>query len=330
MKKTILFLLIFCCGTNIFAQQKSAAATFLTPSNTFNEKRFWTANAACAATFGVAMIGLNYAWYAKYPHVRFHFFNDNREWLQVDKLGHAWTAYSEAYLISNLYQWAGVSQQNAAYYGAAWGFMLQLTIEILDGFSKGWGFSPGDCAANTFGSGLFLGNQLLWKEQRIQLKFSTNYNNYNFDYQLQQRANDLYGTSLPQRALKDYNAQSYWLSFNAASFLKQGNNFPKWLNFAVGYGAENLFGAQKESWHYDVKKAMADTFHFHHSLATFQNGDLPRIRQFFISPDINLSQISTHSILLKNAFLVLNIFKTPAPALELNSKRKIKFHFLYF
>ncbi len=34
--------------------------------------------------------------------------------------------------------------------------------------------------------------------------------------------------------LKDYNGQTYWLSFNVASFLPTNSGFPYWLNMSLG------------------------------------------------------------------------------------------------
>ncbi|MFX4861163.1 hypothetical protein ABTC05_19180, partial [Acinetobacter baumannii] len=61
-------------------------------------------------------------------------------------------------------------------------------------------------------------------------------------YGLNNRADSLYGTTFFSRVLKDYNAQTYWASINVRSFFKQ-SNWPSWLNIAVGYGAEGMFGA---------------------------------------------------------------------------------------
>ena len=41
--------------------------------------------------------------------------------------------------------------------------------------------------------------------------------------------------------LKDYNAQTYWFSANLKSFFPE-IKFTAWLNVAVGYGAEGMFG----------------------------------------------------------------------------------------
>ena len=46
------------------------------------------------AAYGGTMIALYSTWYKNYPQSHFHFFNDNNEWLQIDKAGHTWSAYT--------------------------------------------------------------------------------------------------------------------------------------------------------------------------------------------------------------------------------------------
>jgi hypothetical protein len=112
-----------------------------------------------------------------------------------------------------------------------------LLIEISDGFSAEWGFSKGDMAANIIGSALFMGQQYAWDQQKMQLRFS--YHNTLFP---KYNPGGL-GKNFPQKLLKDYNGQTYWLSLNISSILKTNDNFPKWLNADVGYGAEGMIGA---------------------------------------------------------------------------------------
>ena len=47
--------------------------------------------------------------------------------------------------------------------------------------------------------------------------------------------------------LKDYNGQTYWLSANLKSFFP-GSNIPPWLNVAIGYGADGMFGGFENKW----------------------------------------------------------------------------------
>ena len=54
-------------------------------------------------SYGITLALLNQTWYSQYERVPFHFFDDNAGWLQIDKVGHAWTAYIESYYICLLY-----------------------------------------------------------------------------------------------------------------------------------------------------------------------------------------------------------------------------------
>ncbi|MFM2048466.1 MAG: hypothetical protein RI955_1014, partial [Bacteroidota bacterium] len=311
--KRLLFLLLLLLSFAINSKAQLSFSKFIIPSDTLNKKRELMVHGTCAGTFSLAMISLNYAWYANYPRSKFHLFNDDGEWLQIDKCGHTFTAYNEAYWSSNMYRWAGVSQRRSIMYGAGVGFALQLTIETLDGFSKEWGFSLGDLSANTIGAGLLVSQELIWREQKIHLKFSTHKNIY-AEKILNERADELYGKSLPERFLKDYNAQTYWLSGNISSLCGMKNKFPKWLNIAVGYGADNMYGGYTNQWNKGL---------------TVRN-DLIRYRQYYIAPDIDFSKIKTKSKILKTLFLALNVIKFPAPAVEYNSLHQTKFHWLVF
>ncbi|WP_315815813.1 DUF2279 domain-containing protein [Paraflavitalea speifideaquila] len=92
---------------------------------------------------GGSYIALNKAWYADYPKESFHFFNDNGEWLQMDKAGHVWTAYQMSRVSGALWKWAGLSAAKSAWLGGISGVAYQSIIEIQDGFSSEWGFSWG-------------------------------------------------------------------------------------------------------------------------------------------------------------------------------------------
>src|SRR5690606_18430688 len=98
--------------------------------------------------------------------------NDNADWLQMDKAGHAYASYHLSRLGAEALSWSGSSKkvQLAAGTGSALAFLT--AIEIMDGHSAKWGFSWGDVAANVSGAGLFVGQELLWNEQRIIPKFS--------------------------------------------------------------------------------------------------------------------------------------------------------------
>ena len=265
--------------------------------------------------YGGSLFVLNQAWYANYPRSSFHFFNDNAEWLQVDKLGHGWAAYNSGKSSAAMWRWAGLSPEKAALIGGLSGTIYLTVVEILDGFSSKWGFSWGDMVVNAAGSGLFTAQELMWKEQRIQYKFSFHRNQYPEPI-LDQRADDLFGRSWYERMLKDYNAQTYWLSANLKSFFPSGN-LPSWLNVAIGYGADGMFGGYQNKWSNENGNIVT-------------RYDIPRKRQFYLAPDIDFTKIKTGKKWLRTVFYFLNSFKCPAPALMLDAKGKVKAYIIYF
>lgn len=291
---------------------------FLYPSDSLNKPRLKTLIGTSTALIAGSFVLLNDAWYKDYPRSRFHFFNDNAEWLQMDKVGHVYSAYNEGLAMMHALEWAGVSQRKAAWGGFLTGTSFQLTIEILDGFSSEWGFSPGDFTANEIGAGMLIAQEYAWREQRIHLKFSSHRVNYPPDPLIQARIADLYGNSLPQRTLKDYNGQTYWLSINLAAFLGKNTAVPKWLNLALGYGAEGMYGAVNNTWTDKKTNTPVDL------------SKDPRHRQFYLSFDADLSKINTKSAFLKTVFHLVNTIKLPFPALEYNGLGKFELHPFYF
>jgi hypothetical protein len=242
--------LSFCCRFLVFAAfslfliipdgtkaQVKIDQGLLNPSQTFNSSRYKGVIIGEVVVSSLATLGLQYIWYRKFPRRSFHFFNDNREWQGVDKLGHAATAYNISALQYDLMRWSGVAENKSIIIGGATGIGFQAIVEIMDGFASGWGFSAGDMAANIFGSGLFMAQQFGWKEQRIEMRFSfhsTIYPQYN---------PALLGNTFRERLLKDYNGQRYWFSFNIGSLTKSDANFPKWITADIGLAARGMTGA---------------------------------------------------------------------------------------
>ena len=276
--------------------------------------RKWIVGGGTTAIYATSFIYLNEAWYKGYPRSSFHSFNDSREWLQMDKIGHVWTAYSTSKATAALWKWAGMNDKASMLLGSGSSLAYMLAIEYLDGRSAEWGWSWSDVVADFSGSVLFGAQESAWKEQRIILKFSAHKKNYGSP--LNERANELFGEGIYERLLKDYNAQTYWLSFNISSFLKN-NNFPAWLNISLGHGADGMFGG-----HENVARDKNGN-------VIFDRRDIPRNRQWYLAPDIDLTKIKTNSRFLKTVFLAANTLKFPAPALEL-SNGKLRGRWLQF
>ncbi|HZI69290.1 MAG TPA: DUF2279 domain-containing protein [Hanamia sp.] len=300
-------------NTSIFQAKKQPKDSFV--SYPHNKKRIHLVTAANIVGYGGALVGLNAIWYAKYPRSGFHFFNDDNEWLQMDKIGHIYSAYSESRASMELWRWAGLPRKKSIWIGGLSGVAYQSIIEVLDGFSSQYGFSPGDFVANIVGSGAFISQQLVWNDEKIQIKFSFHRKNYGSP-QLNKRADDLYGNAEIQRFIKDYNGQTYWLSANIHSFFTK-SKLPRWLNFSVGYGAEGMFGGTKNIG-YDENGNVI-----------FDRQDIKRYRQWYLSPDVDFTKIHTNKKGIKVLLFVLNAVKFPAPTLEF-SNGKFKGHWIVF
>lgn len=253
------------------------------------------------------MIGLHYLWYKKFPRSRFHLFNDNSEWMLMDKIGHAATGYNVSAIQYDMMRWSGVDNRTASWVGGLTAFGLQTLVELFDGFSSQWGFSTGDMLANFTGAALFVGQQLSWGEQRARLKFSfhkTLYSGY---------SRSELGSNKWQRWLKDYNGQTYWLSVNPASFLRSNTSFPSYLNVAIGYGADGMLGARSNPSVINGKPVP----------------EFPRVRRWLLSPDLDFKKINPTD--KPQALLSLpSILKVPAPTLEWKKTTGTRFHWIYF
>ena len=301
--KGVLFVGCLLVVFNCTAQGK--IDSFLKPSDTLNNKRQKAVFVSEAAFSAITLVGLNQLWYADYPRSKFHFINDNQEWLQMDKLGHLFSSYHLGRLGSEMLHWSGATPKKQLLYGAGLGFAFLTAVEVLDGFSSEWGASSGDVIANATGTALYVSQQLLWKEQRIVPKFSfhnTRFANYR---------PEVLGASFSEQILKDYNGQTYWLSANLKSFFKD-SKIPKIINIAVGYGADGMLTGKGEN----------------SPFLTEEN--LVKSRQFYLSLDVDLTKIDTKSHFLKTFFSVFSVLKIPAPTLEYSGREGLKAHLLYF
>jgi hypothetical protein len=296
MKKKLFFLLflVIILIKGAFSQTDSLKQSSFKP---FSKKRLAIVTSTEAALYGSSMIGLNQLWYANYPRASFHFFNDNYEWMQMDKCGHFTTSYYIGKVGIGLLKWSGVERKKAIWYGGILGSIYQNTIEVMDGYSSEWGFSVGDFTANTCGSILVIAQELAWDEQRVSLKFSYLPSPY------QPYRKDELGSNWKESWLKDYNGQTYWISVNLASFMKKSTKFPHWLNLAMGYGANGMTGGDFNPPYID-----ADGWQI----------NFVRYRQFYLSLDADLSRIPVKSKFLKTVFNTIGFIKLPAPSIEFN------------
>lgn len=287
--REVLFIILYGTSLSLSAQLES---------DSVNQRRLRTVIIGTAATYTVGLVGLNQLWYSYFDQESFHFFNDASEWKQVDKVGHMYSTFQLSHIGSRAFQWTNLSDRKSDWIGSLIGFGMVSSIEILDGFSTGYGASGSDLAANAIGSGLYIGQKLLWREIRVHPKYS-------FHRTLYPSTNpDLLGGNVWEETIKDYNGQTYWLSVDMDKFIR----FPKWLNFSVGYGAEGMVYARDES--------------------NIQAGYSP-YRQFYLGLDFDVTSIKSKSRAINNLLFFVNMIKIPGPTLEF-SNGKVKGYLFYY
>jgi len=301
--KVRLLLGLFCLFSGQAVAQSDSMAVFFQPVKEVNKTKLKVLGIGTGLAYGSFLAAASQAWYKDMPRTRFHFFNDNQQWQQVDKVGHFWGAFHQGRLATGALRWAGVTDKKAILWGSLAGVILQTPIEILDGYAVDYGASTGDMVANALGSVAVLTQYLAWPELRIQPKYSFHTTRF-----ARERPTVL-GSNLPEQMLKDYNGQTYWLAVEVGHLLPPTSRFPQWLNVAVGYGTEEMVYNDPD---------------------TNKQAGFRAYRQFYLAPDLNLSAIKTRSKFLKTAFFILDMVHVPAPTLEFNKRQKFKFYLLYF
>ncbi len=284
-----------------------AQSGFLPPSDGLNRGRLQTVVITEALVGTATMVLLNRLWYKKNKGSRFHLFNDNGEWMGMDKLGHATTAYNISALQYDIFRWTGLGPGRSSLYARLTALGFQGLIEIFDGFSSGWGFSTGDMLANLSGIALFGAQQAAWGNQRVSMQFSFHPSPYAAFNK------ELLGHHFSERILKDYNGQTYWLSLNLGSLLPHAG-LPAWLSASFGYGASGLIGARRNPSNIGGKDIP----------------QFPRERRFLFAISPTSASLEPTSFGVGTLKFINTIFKAPAPALEYRTGSGIRIHPFYF
>jgi hypothetical protein len=244
-----------------------------------------------------SLVALNQVWYAPYATEKFHFFNDAGQWMQMDKLGHAFTGYLITNELNRVHYWAARKCQ--PWVGAVYAMSYLSALELMDGFSSGWGFSGSDMLANGVGVGLAFSQDYFFKRQLILAKFSFSRSSY------AAVRPEILGSTYAEQLLKDYNGQTYWVSLPLETFLNLPNRF-KWICISLGYGCDAKLVGSQDTW----------------------NGFNAR-RQVYLSLDIDCSSLAPRHPKLNKVLTHLNWIKVPFPTLEFSSD-KTRFHWISF
>lgn len=311
MKKLLPLILILFIG-QINAQIDSSKSLMLQKSiypTEINKARLNRVRYGAGGFYAFGMYNLYRVWFDYNDRSKFHLANDNGHWMQMDKIGHATTANSVSEKLYYALRWAGVDHKKATWQGGLIGLAAVTSIDVMDGFSSSWGFSPGDLLANSTGSALLIGQNLLWGEQKMIIKWT-----YQRTDEVKENPADL-GTSWTNEWLHNYNGQTYWLTFNAGNIIKPQKTWQKVLGIAVGKGAQNMY--------LETRQLELDSLN-----GFYDRGE--RYHQWYLSLDIDLTHIPTKNKVLKSLFLVSRFIKLPTPTLAYNKVNGMQFKTFYF
>ena len=218
----------------------------------------------------------------------FHTFNDwyNAD-LNVDKLGHIWSAQAYVQATYHMFRWANMSQWNAMFWSSGLAFLYQLEMEITDGLFEKWGFSWWDVASNTVGS-VWPNLQRIYPAlQPVMIKMS-----YHPSASVKKGW-------VEHDYLRDYDGFTYWLALTVEDLLPREAKpyWPDWLGVAVGYGANNTM--------------LGD------GIYNSKNGVGQGEQEWYIALDYDLRKLPGDSKFLRWLKESFNIFHFPAPAVRI-------------
>ncbi|MDX1651657.1 MAG: DUF2279 domain-containing protein [Brumimicrobium sp.] len=275
----------------------------------FNKNRTALTSSLIGTGWAGSIIALKEIWYKESLTGNFHVEGDLNQWAQMDKMGHIYAGQLISSNVYNAYRWSGVKKNTSLILGAATGIGYLASFELLDGYSDQWGFSWSDFGANTLGVLWFTTQEMLWEEEYFKLKFSVHPSPY------AQYRPEVLGSTLPERFLKDYNGQTYWISAAPGHFIFGQSNFPKWLSISFGYSVDEKLVGDQNYFEYADQGNIQTMFNAR--------------RQYFFSLDIDFEQIPTSKSWVKTIYRILNHVKVPFPAVEF-SGNQVKFHPVYF
>ena len=153
--------------------------------------------------------------------------------------------------------------------------------------------------------GFFIFKKKKFKRQLLKLKFSSHLSPYAI------YRPSLLGENVSQRIFKDYNGQTYWITFDLNNKIQERLKVFKYLNFSLGYSIDGFVGAR------------------HNNILNCANcNEINRQSQLLLSIDLDLSEIKTKNRALQLLLNSFSIIKFPAPTIILQDHNE--FRWFYF
>lgn len=236
----------------------------------------------------------------------FQVVEDGKYALYADKAGHFYGTFLTSYILLSSLIECGFDYHLSSAIGSVLGLAYTTYVEVLDGFSKDWGFSPSDFYADLAGAFFFLGYAYFPLVQNFTPKFM---------YTPPRWINS--NSRVPSSMfIDDYSSHTFFISVNIYNILPQHlkKYYPSWLEFSFGYAVRNLC----DPFHYSCSPNSSEP------ISPFAWGN----RKFIIALDYDLVKLLPDGKPFWNWFKQsLNFFKFPSPAIEFGSPTR--FYLLY-
>lgn len=249
----------------------------------------------------VSQVGLSQFWYSDFGV--FTIRNDAHQWQSMDKFGHIMSAYQVTRANSQLCRIAGLSAKKSKRWSALSTGIFFTGIEVMDGFSSDYGFSWPDFGANALGVGLAMLPESA--QERFSLRISFH------QTQFAPYRPEILGKSALEQFFKDYNGQTYWLSF----WQEKEDKWYHALGFSLGVGASGMLGG---TFNPSVNEAGQ-------SLPSFE-----RKRELALALDLNLAKLAVGHPKLQSWLRLLDFVKIPLPTLLWREGAKPVFRGFYY
>ncbi|MBI3765319.1 MAG: hypothetical protein HY277_02310 [Ignavibacteriales bacterium] len=213
----------------------------------------------------------------------FHFQEDLKYGLNVDKFGHVYAGAMLAFIGRKSLEWANIPKTPALFFGSGASLLFQTYVEVEDGFSA-WGFDRVDFASDVAGAAWPIAQYYLPPLQDIDLKLSYH-------------TSDLLGNpggigfkGQKHLVIDDYEGQTLWMSVKVHNILPEVAQpyWPDFLCLALGYGARDI-------------------------------ADPSPYRVYFVALDVDMTKIiPPKTSFLKTLGEALNLIHMPLPAVQLS------------
>lgn len=196
----------------------------------FSYWRFSAVGGLASSSMGGSYIFLQNIWW-KEESKGFHL-DDGFDLIyarNLDKLGHFYGGNLSADVFFHCLRWAGLSESKSDLYGGIYGTLVQVGIELKDGYAPAWGFSLWDVGAGSMGSFFPLLKRKVPFFANIDLKLSYYY-----------RKDKYWEDSKTQAWIEDYSNQTYWFSCKVNNMLPMSLEpyWPDILAVAIGFSVD--------------------------------------------------------------------------------------------